>query len=60
MSEFKIWIHVMEMKEFMRFIGYAKGDKNKFDYFLVERIKNFVNNPSIIIQSEFVDSSSIG
>lgn len=49
----------MEMKEFMRFIGYAKGDKNKFDYFLVEKIKNFINNPSIINQSEFVNSNSL-
>lgn len=55
MTEFNIWIHVMDLKEFMQFVGYAKGDKNKFDYLLGERIKAFVEKPSFFIQTHFVE-----
>jgi hypothetical protein len=53
MIEHNIYIHIMDLKEFMRFIGYSKGDRNQFDYFLVQRIEHFVKNPSIGTLSEF-------
>ncbi len=59
MLKVKIYIHVMDMSEFTRFIGYSKGDKNKFDYFLIERIENFVKNPSLAIRTEFVTGVNV-
>jgi hypothetical protein len=56
MSKFNIGIHVMNMKEFMQFIGYAKENRDIFDYYPVQRIENFVENPSVINQSEFVEN----
>ncbi|MGQ7854461.1 hypothetical protein ACUN24_09450 [Pedobacter sp. WC2501] len=56
MIEVKIWIHVMDMKEFMRYIGYARDSKDRFDALLTHRIENFVRNPSIFTQTEFVEA----
>jgi hypothetical protein len=58
MPKSKIYIHVMDMSEFARFIGYSKGDKNKFDYFLIKRIESFVENPSLAIRIDFVNDNN--
>jgi len=58
MIEGKIWIHVMDMKEFMRFIGYAKESKDQFDYLLTQRIESFVKEPSIFMQAEFLEGDN--
>lgn len=51
----KIWIQVMELKEFMRFVGYSFDNKNRLDYLLMQRFENFVKEPSIFTQTQFVD-----
>ncbi|MCF0057681.1 hypothetical protein [Dyadobacter sp. CY356] len=51
----KISIHVMDMSEYIKFVGYSKGDKNQFDYFLTQRIENFIKNPSMINNTEFIN-----
>ena len=48
-------IHVMDMKEFMQFIGHARGDKHMFDHFLVQRARYFVENPTMFHRTEFID-----
>ena len=47
-------IHIMDMNELMQFIGHSKNDKNLFDYYLMERIKSFVENPSILRETKFL------
>jgi len=51
----KIYIHIMDMKEYMKYITYSNGDKNKFDYYLVKRIESFVKNPTLTSRTEFVE-----
>lgn len=58
MIECKAYIHIMDMKEYMRYVGYSIGDKNNFDYYLIERIENFVKNPTLNARTEFSDSLS--
>jgi hypothetical protein len=55
MVESNSMIHVMDMIEFMQFVGYAQGDKDKFDYFLVQRVNNFVKNPTLFQRTIFTD-----
>lgn len=56
MSENGVLLHLMDLNELMQFIGHSKGDKNLFDYYLFERLKNFVENPVIFQQTKFVKS----
>lgn len=51
--EHKINIHIMDLKELMRFIEHSKGDRNIFDYFLMQRIEQFAKKPMIGTKSEF-------
>lgn len=53
MSECKMFIHVMEFQEFIDFIGNSNNDKNVFDYLLMQRAKNFMENPSLHFRTEF-------
>ena len=55
MNDSKSMIHVMDMREFMQFVAHAKGDKQLFDYFLMQRIKYFVESRNLFQKSIFVD-----
>ncbi len=53
-----IMIHIMDLNELMQFIGHSKKDKNLFDYYLMERIKSFVENPSILRETKFLKENN--
>lgn len=54
MSESGIMIHIMDMNELMQFVGHSKNDKDLFDYYLMERMQSFVENPSILRETKFI------
>ncbi|GEM_PF-730903 len=54
MIENKVIIHIFDLQEFMRFIGYSKGDKYLFDYYLIERNRIFVEHSSMFHHISFV------
>lgn len=58
MIEGNMMIHIFDMKEFIRFIGYSKGNKDQFDFLLMQRINNFVERQSVFLFSRFVDKSN--
>ncbi|MDB5277305.1 MAG: hypothetical protein JWR61_2260 [Ferruginibacter sp.] len=43
-------LHVMDLIEFMRYIGYSKGSKERFDYLLMQRTEHLVKHQNIHIQ----------
>ena len=53
MTNYKIFAHVMELQELLRFIGYCKNDRNIFDDLLMQRAKSFVEHPTLHVRSEF-------
>jgi hypothetical protein len=55
MIESNSMIHVLDMKEFMQFIGYAKGDKYRFDDFLCQRANHLVQNRTLFQNEKFID-----
>lgn len=55
MAECKIFVHVMDLQEMLRFIGYSKNDKNFFDDLLMQRAKKFVEHPTLHVRSEFYE-----
>ena len=54
MSECKMFIHVMDLQEFLQFIGYSNQDKDIFDSLLMQRAEKFVSNPKLHVRWEFV------
>jgi hypothetical protein len=53
MMEQRMFLNVMELKEFMQFVGYSKGNKHNLDYFLMQRAQNFVKEPGIHTKTVF-------
>ena len=58
MMDQPMFLNVMDLKEFMHFIGHSKGSKHNLDYFLMERAKGFVEEPGIHRKTTFVLSGS--
>ena len=54
MIENRFYLHIMDFRELMQFIGYSQGSKDKFDYFLVQRVQNFIKEPEIFTRAKFV------
>lgn len=42
-----MYLNVMELSELMYFIGAARGNKDRFDYFLVKRMENLIKHRNI-------------
>jgi hypothetical protein len=45
-----MYLVVMDLKEFIRYIGFSRGDKNKLDYLLMDRVKQFTELQNIHLQ----------
>lgn len=58
MVENNIYLHVMDLREFMRHIGMARGDKDRLDFLLIERCKSFVEHETIHLKAREVFSDS--
>lgn len=54
MVENKIYLHVMDLREFMRYVGMARGNKDRLDYLLIERSKSFLEHETIHIRAREV------
>lgn len=59
MIEIPSFIHLMGLKEFMTFIGHARGDCNQFDHFLLQRADHFANNPDVFRKTIFQSRNNI-
>ncbi len=57
----KMYINVMDLKEFMRYVGMARGNKDRLDYLLMERCKLFVEHRTIHLKAiEIFPDNSLG
>jgi len=54
MIDNKILLHVMDLKEFIKFVRVSGMDKNKLDYYLMKRLEDFINCQSIMMETRFV------
>ena len=55
MAECKMFVHVMDLQEMLQFIGYSNNDKNIFDDLLMQRVKRFVEHPTLHVRSQFYE-----
>lgn len=55
MSECRMFIHVMDLREMMQFIGYSNNDRNIFDDLLMQRAKKFVERPTLHARYNFFE-----
>lgn len=49
MTEENIFLHVLDLLEFMKYIKISSGKKEYLDYYLMERAKAFVENENIFL-----------
>jgi hypothetical protein len=47
MGEQSMYLNVLDLREFMLYIGYARGSKERFDVSLMDRVEQFVKVQSI-------------
>jgi hypothetical protein len=45
-----MYLTVIDLKELIRYIDFSRGDKNKLDYFLMERVTQFVELQNMHLQ----------
>lgn len=53
MAECKTFLHVMDLKDLLLFIGHSNGNKDVFDDLLIQRAKKFAENPVLHVKTEF-------
>ena len=44
-----IFLHVLDLLEFMKYIKMSAGKKEYFDYYLMQRAKAFIENKNIFL-----------
>ena len=49
MTEENIFLHVLDLLEFMKYIKISSGKKEYLDYYLMERVKAFIENENIFL-----------
>jgi hypothetical protein len=54
MTEVRMYLHLLDLKEFMRFVGMARGSKDRLDYLLIERVKHFIEHKTVHLKSREV------
>lgn len=47
MTENKLYLNVMDLREFMQYVGYAQGSKDRLNLMLIERVENLIKHESI-------------
>lgn len=47
MAENKIYLNVIDLSEFMQYVGYAQGNADRLNLMLIERVEAFVKNENI-------------
>ena len=47
MVENRIYLNVMDLSEFMQYVGHAKGNADRFNLMLIERVEAFVKHETI-------------
>lgn len=57
MAECKTFLHVMDLKDFLVFVGHSNGNRDILDDLLMQRAKKFVENPVLHVRTEFYPSS---
>lgn len=54
MVDNQILLHVMDSKEFIKFVRAAGMNKDTLDYYLMKRLEDFVKSRSIMMQAQFI------
>ncbi|WP_146779252.1 hypothetical protein [Flavobacterium psychrolimnae] len=47
MVEKRIYLNVMDLSEFMQYVGHARGSADRFNLMLIERVEAFVKHETI-------------
>lgn len=50
MVEAKIYLHLVDLREFMRYVGMARGSVNRLDYYLMKRAEQFTEHQTVHIK----------
>lgn len=50
MVEAKIYLHLLDFPEFMRYVGMARGSVNRLDYYLMKRAEQFTEHQTVHIK----------
>jgi len=53
MVQNNIYLNVMDLSEFMKYVTYSNGSKDQLNLILIERVENFVNHETIHITTNF-------
>lgn len=54
MSENRMYLNVIDFRQFMQFVGYSKGNPDQLNLFLIERVEKFVETQSIHLEFNFI------
>jgi hypothetical protein len=58
MVDNRVYLNVLDLREFMQYVGISRESKNKFDYFLMDRANQFVEHETIHLSIKEVFSDS--
>jgi hypothetical protein len=51
MIKVRMYLNVLDLKEFMRFVGMARGSRDRLDYLLIKRVEHFVKHRTIHLEA---------
>lgn len=51
MIKVRMYLNVMDLKEFMRYVGMSRGSRDRLDYLLIKRTENFVEHRTIHLEA---------
>jgi len=57
MAENKIYLNVVDLREFMQYIGHARGSADRLNLMLIERVEALVKNKNIHMRLNVVNNS---
>lgn len=55
MCETRIYLNVMDLREFMQYVGYARGSADSLNLMLIERVEAFVKNETIHLRLNAIE-----
>jgi hypothetical protein len=55
MAENRIYLNVFDLREFMQYVGFARGSADRLNLMLIERVEAFMENENIHMRLNIVD-----
>lgn len=57
MTKKRIFLHVMDLLEFMKYIKVSSGKKEYLDYYLIKRSESFAQHKNLFIKANFIKNN---